>query len=210
MGGQAYAAADPLYFFHHSNIERQRLTWMHLNQHQAATYYGLPVRGAPDVADGLLDAMGALQTHLGFTWRHLGLTSETLGFDLYTGDQDALLTHADFLCWAGPFTAPYTYDTLQAMMDATVEQAPSQKGKSRLVTRFVRSPVGGFVLALAFTLLVVQGVRLLCARRRPQIPTSDEPPGLQGGGGGGGYDMGLNDAAVAEGRVGRVATPGVI
>ena len=208
MGGSDYAAVDPLYFFLHANVERQRLTWMYMNRHLAEVYWNYPTLGP--FGDTMEDALGAAVTSLGFTWRHLGFTSELLGVEFFAGDRDALLTHADFLCWAGPFTAPYTYDTLQAMMDATVEQAPSQKGKSRLVTRFVRSPVGGFFLALAFTLLVVQGVRLLCARRRPQIPTSDEPPGLQGGGGGGGYDMGLNDAAAAEGRAGRVATPGVI
>ena len=70
----------------------------------------------------------------------IGFTSEQLGLGIRAGS----LTYDAILCYSSPTTAPYTYDTLQAMMDATVEQALSQKGKSRLVTRFVRSPVGGF------------------------------------------------------------------
>ena len=63
LGGTDWAANDPLYFFLHANVERQRLTWMYYNRHQREHLWRYPALSP--WGDGLFELMGAqvLATH---------------------------------------------------------------------------------------------------------------------------------------------------
>jgi len=96
---------DPLFMFHHANVERNRLQWMQAHASEATVYYGYG--GASDgcymrlqnnCPSGieLEDVISAL---FPFTSDQLGLQSLS----------SSGITHADVLCYIGPNTAPYTY-----------------------------------------------------------------------------------------------------
>ena len=98
---------DPLFFFHHANVDRSMRWWMLKNAAKRGTFYGFPAADAEGIRENagksyygqnLLDVMSS-------TW---GFTAADLGF---SGASSGFQTNADLLCHNGPSTSSYTYDT---------------------------------------------------------------------------------------------------
>eukprot|EP00286_Rhodomonas_abbreviata_P027349 CAMPEP_0181311386 /NCGR_PEP_ID=MMETSP1101-20121128/13106_1 /TAXON_ID=46948 /ORGANISM="Rhodomonas abbreviata, Strain Caron Lab Isolate" /LENGTH=474 /DNA_ID=CAMNT_0023418107 /DNA_START=127 /DNA_END=1551 /DNA_ORIENTATION=- len=129
----------PLFMFHHSNIERSKMWWMRAHSEIQCTYYNFPIAsgGIPSLmlgSNGNTDELMALWSlgaaaggvaeempatlpgpYVGsnlndVTSSSWGFTAEDLGFDAGLAGTGQL-THADLLCWLGPETAPYTFDS---------------------------------------------------------------------------------------------------
>lgn len=123
----------PIFMFHHANLDRNRLWWMrkHNSVDDVCSYYGFPVSDAPIIGPrvdvtGMLEYEGVLLNDIvSSAW---GYTAAQLGLDLdtFTGDGDQQLTHADLICWIGPTTAQYTYDTNAACLKDSTECIPLQ------------------------------------------------------------------------------------
>ena len=99
---------DPLFMFHHNNLERNKLHWMRRNPELATTFYGYPVSGASALKGGAIEGMyleDAASSAWGFTAADLGLGD----------DASTLLTHGDLVCGLDPKTAPYTFDDLETL-----------------------------------------------------------------------------------------------
>lgn len=87
---------DPIWWFHHANIDRNRINFMSGHSDAADSYYGFGNYERPGIAlDSVANELWA------FGGGDLGL--EGSGVDGY-------LTHADALCQLGPLTAPYYYE----------------------------------------------------------------------------------------------------
>ena len=98
---------DPLFMFHHANVDRSMRWWMLKNEAKRSTFYGFPAANAEGIRENsgksyygqnLLDVMSSTW---GFTVADLGFSSASTGFQ----------TNADLLCHNGPSTSAYTYDT---------------------------------------------------------------------------------------------------
>ena len=100
---------DPIFFLHHTNIDRNRVKWMANHKDEASVYYGYKgalngarCYGAPwysrDCSDGGVNLLDVMSAHFPFSSADLGLNGDSEG-----------LTHADFICEVGPETAPYKY-----------------------------------------------------------------------------------------------------
>ena len=135
---------DPLFMFHHNNLERNHMWWMRRKHHDADTvcsYYGFPVTGGEYIEPG-----GRNNGNGDFEGAHLNdVASSAWGFtanDLDFGSDDiTYLTHADLICHMNPNTSPYTYDTnIDCLTDSTtcndVQGAITRGGSG--ATRFLR------------------------------------------------------------------------
>eukprot|EP00416_Gambierdiscus_australes_P017874 CAMPEP_0171064830 /NCGR_PEP_ID=MMETSP0766_2-20121228/6512_1 /TAXON_ID=439317 /ORGANISM="Gambierdiscus australes, Strain CAWD 149" /LENGTH=806 /DNA_ID=CAMNT_0011520897 /DNA_START=45 /DNA_END=2465 /DNA_ORIENTATION=- len=126
----------PIFMFHHANMDRNKAWWMLMHGADKCSYYGFPLTDAPQIGlgggggggggggngerpapgDGAPPNGPPPGRRLSFVGAHLndvvsstwGFTKADLGFE---GDLSGQLTHADLLCWMGPETAAYTYDT---------------------------------------------------------------------------------------------------
>jgi len=88
---------DPIFFFHHANVDRHLMTWQQQNSEKAPTY-GYPTISLPCTGHGLQDVVAATNK---FTRNMLGLKG------------DGLLTNADLIAVDGLSSqSSYTYDTL--------------------------------------------------------------------------------------------------
>lgn len=97
---------EPLFFFHHANVDRNELWWMQKNAAKRSSYYGFPAEKA--IGIGPYSSMSYIGQNL------LDVVSSTWGFtasDLGLSSATDLLTNADVLCQLSPSTAPYTYDS---------------------------------------------------------------------------------------------------
>ena len=140
----------PIFMFHHANLDRSRLWWMsrHNTAEEVCSYYGFPVANADyifrNTVDGGADFDGAhlndvVSSTWGFTRQDLGLSS--LDGKLTNTIRDDQVTHADILCWLGPETAPYTYDTnLDCMNDSSLCHSVQQLDEVAVETPEVESP----------------------------------------------------------------------
>eukprot|EP00931_Biecheleriopsis_adriatica_P060248 TRINITY_DN36160_c0_g1_i1.p1 TRINITY_DN36160_c0_g1~~TRINITY_DN36160_c0_g1_i1.p1 ORF type:complete len:841 (-),score=136.83 TRINITY_DN36160_c0_g1_i1:23-2524(-) len=84
---------DPIFFFHHANVDRNLMEWQQRHRSQAP-HYSFPKASLPCKGHGLHDISGP-------SWPFEGLL---LGLD-------GPLTNADLIAVDG-FTGPYTYDSL--------------------------------------------------------------------------------------------------
>lgn len=96
---------DPIFMFHHANVERNRLKWMASHAAEASVYYGFgrhcfgprgESQNCATAGINLGDVAGAI---FPFTTEQLGLSSLS----------STSITHANILCYMGPSTAPYKY-----------------------------------------------------------------------------------------------------
>ncbi|CAB9523412.1 tyrosinase [Seminavis robusta] len=131
----------PIFMFHHANLDRNRHWWMMRNnakEELVCEYYGFPVEGGTFIGPrpgmtGNGDFYGAhLNDVASSSW---GFSAADLGFAMEGKENEsmeealgrssgsaggALLTHADLVCWMGPETALYTYDTnIACLQDST-------------------------------------------------------------------------------------------
>jgi len=113
---------DPLFMFHHANLDRHRFFYQTLNKDKKSIYYGFPTTGA--ITQGSTVYAGlALADTVASGW---GFSQA----DVNVGAQSAAtkLTHADALCYLDPSTAPYTYFDLAACLasSSTTTGCPTQ------------------------------------------------------------------------------------
>eukprot|EP00930_Biecheleria_cincta_P066300 TRINITY_DN5238_c1_g2_i1.p1 TRINITY_DN5238_c1_g2~~TRINITY_DN5238_c1_g2_i1.p1 ORF type:complete len:693 (+),score=94.90 TRINITY_DN5238_c1_g2_i1:43-2121(+) len=94
---------DPFFWFHHANVDRNRLKWMQAHANEASVYWGFTRKcvgpssqNCPTKGIDLGDVASSLWP---FSSAQLGLT----------GLNTEGVTHAEILCHVGPTTAPYTY-----------------------------------------------------------------------------------------------------
>merc|ERR1712232_795542 len=94
---------DPIFMFHHSNVERSRMKWMKANAEKKGMYYGFPLLdkqclwGDSCTSNGtsLYDTVSAL-------WP----------FDGALVGSSEYVTHADVMCKLSYDNTPYTYDDM--------------------------------------------------------------------------------------------------
>jgi len=108
---------DPIFFFHHANVDRSAFHWMAVNTDKRSTFYGYPAEdatGAGPTAESSYYGQSLLDK-MSDAW---GFSAQDLGLSDSTDSQ----TNADILCRVAPPTAVYTYDSLVAC--ATGDSAP--------------------------------------------------------------------------------------
>ncbi|CAE7266133.1 griF, partial [Symbiodinium sp. CCMP2592] len=102
---------DPIFFFHHANVDRHLMTWQqrHLEK---APHFGFLQPSLPCKGHGLKDIIGAAHP---FDGALLGL------------EDGRLLTNEEVLAADGIHSGPYTYDTLKQAQ----ERPPSLRSRRR-------------------------------------------------------------------------------
>jgi hypothetical protein len=98
---------EPLFMFHHANLDRSKMWYMFHNANKKHQCFGFPVRNATAIPAISLQYPGinlndAAASAWGFTGAMLGLNSNNV----------ILLTHADSLCLLSPWASPYIYDDM--------------------------------------------------------------------------------------------------
>jgi hypothetical protein len=162
---QVSSPNDPIFMFHHANLDRNHMWWVVRQQQQqqqlntsasntsssspVCQYYGFPVSNASfiGVAPGATANGSFYGAHLndivsstwGFTKSDLGFplavtndtktnqTTMATGSNSTSNNDRALVTHADLVCWMGPDTAMYTYDTNRACLVDPTKCHPVQR-----------------------------------------------------------------------------------
>mmetsp|Transcript_50262 Transcript_50262/g.114186 ORF Transcript_50262/g.114186 Transcript_50262/m.114186 type:complete len:756 (-) Transcript_50262:424-2691(-) len=100
---------DPIFFFHHADVDRNAFWWMHVNADKRASAYGYPTENCTGV--GPYSGLNYYGQHLMDTMADAwGFSAQDLGFS----DSMDLQTNADILCKVSPTTAVYTYDFITA------------------------------------------------------------------------------------------------
>jgi hypothetical protein len=102
---------DPVFLFHHINMDRAFHTWQKNNVDSADCYYGFTYNGYCFYADGERDdhCVGlGLNDTLSDLW---GFTDEDLGLYIHD-DPKTLWKVYEAMCYLAFNTAPYTYDDL--------------------------------------------------------------------------------------------------
>ena len=106
---------DPIFFFHHANVERSRHWWSATRAHDAVDYYAYPLLD-PDATVGTDAFTGRrapgqlLNNTLSDGW---GFSLDDLGFEPRAGETPTtLVTNARLLCELAPGAAPYAYQDL--------------------------------------------------------------------------------------------------
>ena len=106
---------DPIFFFHHANVERSRHWWSVTRAHDADDYYAFPLLD-PDATVGTDAFTGRrapgqlLNDTLSDGW---GFSLDDLGFEPRAGETPTtLVTNARLLCELAPGAAPYAYQDL--------------------------------------------------------------------------------------------------
>jgi len=107
---------DPIFWFHHNNLERSHIGWMQNNADMADVYYGFPLYG--DYINGTKFIAFPNGTELGLGLNEVmssswGFTDADVGIIAHPDNPDQLWTHADAVCWLQPDRAPYTYDVIR-------------------------------------------------------------------------------------------------
>jgi len=98
---------EPLFMFHHANMDRSKMWYMLRNENKANICWGFPVKNARTIPL-LKEYPGInLNDEMASAW---GFTAESLG--LSNIPHSGLLTHADAMCQFSPFTSPYIYDDM--------------------------------------------------------------------------------------------------
>ena len=106
---------DPVFFFHHANIERNRHWWTWTRAHDANDYWAYPLSDpdatvGTDVSTGRRAPGQLLNDTLSDGW---GFSMDDLGFEPRAGETpNTLVTNARLLCELAPGAAPYAYEDL--------------------------------------------------------------------------------------------------
>ena len=125
---------DPIFFFHHANVERSRHWWTWTRAHDADDYWAYPLLD-PDATVGTDAFTGRrapgqlLNDTLSDSW---GFSMDDLGFEPRAGETpDTLVTNARLLCELAPGAAPYAYEDLvqcrESSGDACAVAAPAER-----------------------------------------------------------------------------------
>merc|ERR1712151_136373 len=89
---------DPIFFFHHANVDRHLMTWQQ-HHHNDAPYYNFPAASLPCTGHGLNDTVAP----------EIPFFGSLFGLD----ESDKALTNADIIAADGlAQISIYTYDTL--------------------------------------------------------------------------------------------------
>ena len=119
---------DPIFWFHHNNLERSHTGWMENNADKADMYYGFPLYGDSITPQGLVAFPDGMELGVGLnevmssTW---GFTDADVGINAHPNNPSQLWTHADVVCWLQPDTAPYTFDVIRQDTDEYAKVAES-------------------------------------------------------------------------------------
>ena len=111
---------DPLFMFHHANMDRSKMHWMHWNSAIADQYYGFPEENStavgPKAYEGTfygINLFDVISDGWGFTAGDLGLSH----MDPSSYQPDEMMTNADVLCYLSPAASPYIYDSMEGWLD---------------------------------------------------------------------------------------------
>jgi hypothetical protein len=113
---------EPLFMFHHANMDRSKMWYMLNNANKGNIFYGFPVKNSASIPGGIRYDGINLNDVMASAW---GFTGDELGLNV---GHDGLLTHADALCYLAPFTAPYTYDDMADLEFQTTHVVPDHYG----------------------------------------------------------------------------------
>ena len=125
---------DPVFFFHHANVERSRHWWTWTRAHDADDYWAYPLLD-PDTTVGTDAFTGRrapgqlLNETLSDGW---GFSMDDLGFEPRAGESpETLVTNARLLCELAPGAAPYAYEDLvrcrESSGDACAVAEPAER-----------------------------------------------------------------------------------
>ena len=125
---------DPIFFFHHANVERSRHWWTWTRAHDADDYWAYPLLD-PDTTVGTDAFTGRrapgqlLNETLSDGW---GFSMDDLGFEPRAGESpETLVTNARLLCELAPGAAPYAYEDLvrcrESSGDACAVAEPAER-----------------------------------------------------------------------------------
>jgi len=124
---------DPIFFFHHANVDRNLMEWQ-LRHRKQAPHYSFPTPSVPCKGHGLYDITGP-------SWPFDG---SLLGLD-------QLLTNADLIAIDG-VAGPYTYDSF--LPSTTLASGPST------ISLFLASKPAG--LGVAAVGMISSGILMAC------------------------------------------------
>ena len=98
---------DPLFMFHHANLDRSKMWFLFNNQEKADNFWGFPIVNSSSIVppNDIYPGIN-LNDQMANAW---GFTSEDLGIE---NGPSGLWTHADILCNVNPATSPYLYDDM--------------------------------------------------------------------------------------------------
>jgi len=113
---------DPLFMFHHANVDRSMRWWMLKNAAKHSTFYGFPAANAEGIRENTGKSYYGqnLPDVMSSTW---GFTAADLGFSSASGFQ----TNADLLCHNGPSASAHTYDTEVACSGSLETVQPARR-----------------------------------------------------------------------------------
>jgi len=98
---------EPLFWFHHANMDRSKMWFMQMNFDKENIFYGFPVSNSSSIPEGTvypgINLNDPMASAWGFTLYQLGLSSTP---------SNTLATHADMICHLSPHTSPYIYDDM--------------------------------------------------------------------------------------------------
>ena len=125
---------DPVFFFHHANVERSRHWWTWTRAHDADDYWAYPLLDndttvGTDVSTDRRVPGQLLNDTLSDSW---GFSMDDLGFEPRAGETpDTLVTNARLLCELAPGAAPYAYEDLvrcrESSGDACAVAEPAER-----------------------------------------------------------------------------------
>lgn len=108
---------DPIFMFHHANVDRNRMKWMGANAGESSVYYGFSTKCTGPLTNRCPTGGISIGDVITSQWP---FTSTSLGLSGLTSDA---ITHADILCHVGPTTAPYSYAEPSRSTEATTTVA---------------------------------------------------------------------------------------
>jgi len=108
---------DPIFMFHHANVDRNRMRWMRAHAGEANVYYGFSTQCTGPLRNKCPTSGIAIGDVIASQWP---FTSTALGLSGLTSNG---VTHADILCHVGPTTAPYSYAEPSGSTEATTTVA---------------------------------------------------------------------------------------
>lgn len=137
----------PIFMFHHSNMERNKMHWMGNSSSIKCEYFSYPVSGATSSVGsgtefGGINLNEEVASAWGFTAADLGITDPSA--------PSGQLTHADVLCWLNPAHAAYTFDSFNA--SAVDDDDDDEDDDDDLNAAAPRSVAQGLLLALGLLL----------------------------------------------------------
>lgn len=134
---------DPIFFFHHANVDRHLMTWQYRHKGQAASHYGFPASSSPCKGHGLNDVLGPS--------RHFdaSLLSQELS--------GSPITNLHAVSIDGLTAGPYTYDSLQSevLHDQSFLSSSHHEAGARSFLAVTPDPLVAIASLLLFVFLVL-------------------------------------------------------